>query len=238
MRARLDDPLVSARLLLANDAEKRQKTTRMARTAQACVAVNAGFFTREGDVAEHQGLLLIDGKRLAPLRDPARPNAKVYGARAALGFFADGSADIAWIAERGGRLIEWPGAGQPPHPGPEPLVPQVWQPAHALQGGQAVVMGGRRLSPGDNARHPRTAAGVTAGGELILLVADGRQRASRGLTLRELGDLMLELGCVEALNLDGGGSSTLVVAGERLNRPQGWGLEREVMTAIGLFCGP
>lgn len=59
-------------------------------------------------------------------------------------------------------------------------------------------------------RHPRTAAGVTADGRiLILLVIDGRQPGhSIGVTLPELADLMIGLGATDAINLDGGGSST------------------------------
>ncbi len=61
-------------------------------------------------------------------------------------------------------------------------------------------------------RHPRTAAGVSADGRtLILLVVDGRQPThSIGVTLPELADLMIGLGAHDALNLDGGGSSTFI----------------------------
>lgn len=59
---------------------------------------------------------------------------------------------------------------------------------------------------------PRTAVGLDSRGRLVLTVAEGRRPGrSEGLTLAELARLMLELGCVEALNLDGGGSSVLVV---------------------------
>jgi exopolysaccharide biosynthesis protein len=54
--------------------------------------------------------------------------------------------------------------------------------------------------------HPRTAAGYRISGELVLLVVDGRQVSSRGVDLQELAILMKDLGCVEAINLDGGGS--------------------------------
>jgi exopolysaccharide biosynthesis protein len=61
-------------------------------------------------------------------------------------------------------------------------------------------------------RHPRTAAGVTADGRtLILVVIDGRQPGhSIGVTLPELAELMIGLGAVDAVNLDGGGSSTFI----------------------------
>lgn len=67
--------------------------------------------------------------------------------------------------------------------------------------------------PGFRARNPRTAAGIArAGRQLILVAVDGREYQNAGMTLRELGELMLALGARDALNLDGGGSTTLVYA--------------------------
>jgi hypothetical protein len=66
--------------------------------------------------------------------------------------------------------------------------------------------------PTANDRAPRTAIGIGAGGRtLILVVVDGRQPSSRGMTLYELSRLMIELGAERALNLDGGGCSEMVV---------------------------
>lgn len=59
------------------------------------------------------------------------------------------------------------------------------------------------------ARHPRSAIGIKANGKVILLTVDGRQDNSAGLSLLELTKLMRWLGCVSAINLDGGGSTTL-----------------------------
>ena len=77
---------------------------------------------------------------------------------------------------------------------------------------------------GSNQRHPRTAAGVSRDGtKVILIVADGRQGASRGLTLYELSRMFVELGAWTALNLDGGGSSAMFVEkkGGIVNTPSG-----------------
>jgi exopolysaccharide biosynthesis protein len=86
--------------------------------------------------------------------------------------------------------------------------------------------------------HPRTAAGRTADGHLIVLVVDGRQPESRGVDLVELAVIMRDLGAVDALNLDGGGSSALVVGGVPLNRPSGRTEQREVMSALVTYCHP
>jgi exopolysaccharide biosynthesis protein len=85
----------------------------------------------------------------------------------------------------------------------------------AIAGSQIIVRDGKRISDKSKFatdRHPRTAVGLDADGtHLILLVVDGRQqKLSVGMTLDELADEMIAAGAVTALNLDGGGSSTLV----------------------------
>jgi hypothetical protein len=84
-------------------------------------------------------------------------------------------------------------------------------------------------------RHPRTAAGVTERGELLLVVVDGRQSFSRGMSLPELADYMKRLGAVQAINLDGGGSSTLFARGLYLNGPSD-GVPRPVSNALLIFA--
>lgn len=69
-------------------------------------------------------------------------------------------------------------------------------------------------------RNPRTAIGYTKEGNLIMLTADGREGASIGLTLSELASLMKKLGCVNAMNLDGGGSTVMLINGKVVNKPQ------------------
>ena len=65
-------------------------------------------------------------------------------------------------------------------------------------------------------RHPRTAAGVTDDGTVVLIVVDGRQPAiSNGASLADLAYIMASLGCVDAVNLDGGGSSTFIIKNEK-----------------------
>jgi hypothetical protein len=68
-------------------------------------------------------------------------------------------------------------------------------------------------------RHPRVAIG-TGDGHLTVVACDGRRsRIDDGLTMLELAELMQGLGCSAAMNLDGGGSATLVHRGHLLNRP-------------------
>ena len=90
-------------------------------------------------------------------------------------------------------------------------------------------------APGDytQGRHPRTAVGWTSAGEMLLVTVDGRQPGySVGMTLRELADLLVSLGAVEAMNLDGGGSTTFVVDSRVVNRPSDPDGERAVKNAL------
>lgn len=87
-------------------------------------------------------------------------------------------------------------------------------------------------------RHPRTAIGVTREGVLLLVTVDGRQKTlSRGASLPELAVLMQRYGAVDALNLDGGGSSACVVRGLIVNSPSD-GRERPVADALLVFGEP
>lgn len=89
--------------------------------------------------------------------------------------------------------------------------------------------------------HPRTAVGLMdAGKTLVLVVADGRDPArATGLSLDELAQLMADLGCQDALNLDGGGSSEMVLRDSQsgqlrvLNQPSD-GRERAIANALGI----
>lgn len=80
-------------------------------------------------------------------------------------------------------------------------------------------------------RAPRTAVGITTHGKLIFVTVDGRSRRNTGMTLAELARLMVSLGAGEAMNLDGGGSATMVVGGRTVNEPSD-GAERPVGSAL------
>jgi hypothetical protein len=103
----------------------------------------------------------------------------------------------------------------------------VWHPAEAIGGGPVLVKAGKirdtsheeGFGEGHLKRHPRTAIGYSNEYTLVLMVVDGRQQSSAGVTIKELARIMLEIGCYEALNLDGGGSSAMIAADEVVNVP-------------------
>ncbi|OLC29848.1 MAG: hypothetical protein AUH31_05955 [Armatimonadetes bacterium 13_1_40CM_64_14] len=109
---------------------------------------------------------------------------------------------------------------------------------HAIGGGPHLLAGGLVSDEGFAStlvgrRHPRTALGVLPDGRIILLVVDGRSPPhSLGMTLVELALEMRRLGAVDAMNLDGGGSSTMVVSGRVVNLPSDENGERAVATSL------
>lgn len=91
------------------------------------------------------------------------------------------------------------------------------------------------INEGDSngaSREPRTAVGYTQDNKKVyLVVVDGRTTTSAGMTFSEMADFLIYLGCYQGLNLDGGGSSTLVGNGVLKNAPSG-GTERLVASAL------
>ena len=90
-----------------------------------------------------------------------------------------------------------------------------------LQNGEICITNNEELKFAGRAildRHPRTAMGYTADDRLIILVIEGRNANAAGATLVQTAQILRELGCIEALNLDGGGSSCLLVNGKETIR--------------------
>jgi len=98
--------------------------------------------------------------------------------------------------------------------------------------GESATMEGT-LSRNAEARHPRTAVGFSRDSStLLLLTVDGRSENSGGMTLVELANVMRELGAWQAMNFDGGGSTTMVIDGKVVNHPSDKEGERAVGNAL------
>lgn len=111
---------------------------------------------------------------------------------------------------------------------------------HAVCGGPRLMTDGRIDINGHaekfdasirNGRHPRTAVALTATGELLFIVVDGRSKRSAGMTLAELASYVKKLGGLRAINLDGGGSSSMFIRDRIVNRPSD-GKERPISNGI------
>nr|WP_236838803.1 phosphodiester glycosidase family protein [Caldalkalibacillus salinus] len=121
------------------------------------------------------------------------------------------------------------------------MTPDFEQLQFAVGGSVPLVTEGKIATADHGARHPRTAIGFSQdGSHMYLATIDGRQRNSRGMTLLELAHFMHENGAYHALNLDGGGSSTLVARAlgrddiDVYNSPSDGG-ERPVPNGIGIW---
>ena len=112
----------------------------------------------------------------------------------------------------------------------------------AMGGGDRILQSGiyyPELADEDHEteRRARTAAGVRADGSVVFFAAD-KGGASDGLTLAELADVMLSLGCADAINLDGGGSTTVAAqsgGGFTVINSPGEGAERAISEGL-IFC--
>ena len=121
-----------------------------------------------------------------------------------------------------------------------------WESVREAVGGRELIVrdGQTDISPRPamaDQLHPRTALGITAAGDLVVATVDGRQSGySTGVDLEELAELMLSRGVVQALNMDGGGSTTMAVRlpGDPevsvVNRPSD-GYERRVANSLIVF---
>jgi hypothetical protein len=105
-----------------------------------------------------------------------------------------------------------------------------WKMETAVGGGPVLIQNGdvkitnneerKFMGKAINDKHPRTAMGYTADGRLIILVVQGRfPGIAEGATLTQTAEILKGLGCIEALNLDGGGSSCLLVNGKETITP-------------------
>jgi hypothetical protein len=118
--------------------------------------------------------------------------------------------------------------------------------SHAISGLDMIVRGGKPVKELGGSPEPRTAIGLNRSNKmLILLVVDGRQsNYSEGVTLDELAEILIFHGAHEAMNMDGGGSSTLVVEGDGgrpiiMNTPidnRIPGRERPVGNHLGIYA--
>lgn len=250
---RIDEPApdLTTRVVLSDDStDGRETASSFARDLGACVVANGGYFAINETPSRPVGLVVTDDTLRAPnLGVFTRDSLRYETARAALGFTAAGAVKVAWVSSDSGRLEAWPTlpAHRPGQPaGSERVQAQPWPVRDALGAGPMLLQDGEvRITSDEEVffgtsipgqMHPRTAAGVTPDGALVLMVVDGRQPESRGADLRELAHLMQQAGATDALNLDGGGSSALVAGGVLLNRPEGQIAEREVVTALATQC--
>ena len=209
--ARVDLTRNDIEVIATNESEKGLVVSEFAKRTDAIVAINADYFDEQMRTVGHA-------------RGSEGPWKERHGTRnqPVIGFSKD-RAEIFRLESRESDLPRWV--------------------EHAVSGWPALiedctVYTAEQLPGSDHftrAPHPRTAVGLTADGKtLYLVVADGRREGVPGPTLAELGTFMKEqLGVCSALNLDGGGSTEMVVEGQIVNIPSD-GEERVVANHLAV----
>ena len=225
---RLDPRKVTIRLGVAQGTIPRETVDAIAsRQPGVLAAVNAGFFSLQ--TGQPTDLMKVDGK---VLNGTARP-------RGAVGILERRGVttllfDRVVVTTRGDRTEYTTRFGS---------APRDWaRAADAISGAGLLLRDGRaltdwseeRISAGfDTTRHPRTIIGTDAEGMIWLVTVDGRNpEVSLGMSFTELQRLARRLGLRSALNLDGGGSTTMWVDGRIVNTPSDDGGPRKVSDAI------
>lgn len=200
----------------------RETVAALAKHYGAVAAVNGGFWKLDGSPA---GILKINGQWYGT---PIKP-------RGAIGWTLNGQQVLIDQVLTNYSLkecedpsnIEVIPVSNPPH-----TVSEDWKGIEHIVGGTPVLVTEGNLIEDYTSeqtlesflinKHPRTAVGIRENGEWVFVVVDGRFNGFLGgMTIAEMADLMLELGCIEALNLCGGCSSTMVIEGAVINEPCG-----------------
>ncbi len=190
------------------------------------VVVNGTFFSFETN--QNLNVVVRDGKLLGYNVRKIKSKADTTKfidepmIRGVLGIDKKRNADIAWITAD--SVNKSPGAYQH-FPSADTVVERVkWKMETAIGGGPVILQNGKiaitnnqeKMFAGKaiNDKHPRTCIGYTANNKLIIMVIEGRTANASGATLAQEAKLLQDLGCVEGLNLDGGGSSCLLINGK------------------------
>jgi hypothetical protein len=214
------------------------------------VVMNGTFFSFE--TSQNLNTVIKDGKMLSyniPALKQKNTDSFYYPTRSALGITKSRRADVAWLFTDTAQ--RWPYAfqerpvlakGTNPDPGFEDLNTldqwKWWKMNTAIGGGPVLIKDHvititneteQMFVEGEHDRHPRTAMGYTRKRQLIILAIQGRfPGIAEGATLEEEAKILADLGCVEALNLDGGGSSCVLVNGKETIQPSDKGGQRAV----------
>lgn len=217
------------------------------------IVINAGYFGAPSTSYSH---VTSGGVRKAKNIASLSRTYSYTVTRPAFGVSASGEASVRWIADDGSGTTAYD-TPLPVIDGEKslslPAGGDAWKPVEAVGGAPVLLRNGHipfdylktasgfyvsnhDLLQNDifaaGLKAPRTAVGIKADGSAVLFVCDGRGAGgSAGLTLDELARILKGLGCTDAMNLDGGGSSAICVNGTVINHPSD-GTSRKVLSFI------
>ena len=224
----------------------------------APVVINGGYFFAEGGKRYNASVAVSGGRFYGVNINYASIDwvTMYYPTRGV--FYEDAGSDPAcgWTYWSGGAthyLYDEPAANswsRDPLQAPDasfPATARDFSPMTAIGGGPVLLKDGKVVNSWEaelfygngsddkmpEERHPRTAIGITSNGLLILFVCEGRGMTEgvQGMTFAEEAEVLKSLGCTDALNLDGGGSSCLLVGGQETIKPSD-GSQRPVGSAV------
>jgi hypothetical protein len=238
---------------VASATNKKTSELYAAESGTKYAAINAGFFGTNVSYSLVQYNNTISAVNIKSLtRTYNGANTTYYPTRGAFGLTTSGNPDITWIYHVGsgnGTIYSY---SQPspnklneaPQAQPSASFPAggtVWSTNSAI-GGSPVLIRNNTINITDDEElidinnttsRARSAIGYTADQKVILLAVEGNNpNGAPGMNLQELATLLKSMGCTNALNLDGGGSTALYINGQHTVKPSDSGGERPVISAI------
>lgn len=218
----------------------------------ACI--NGGFFGSNQSFS----LVKYNNNVLAPnIKAVSRPYAggmaTYYPTRAAFGITDNGAPEVRWVYSIGAGnsdVYAYPSpspnlGGTAPQPQPDASSPaggSSWKVSSAIGGSPVLVYNNQvnitdkeeLIDINNNSPRPRSALGHTSSGVVLILAVqgDGFIPGYDGLSLAELAAMVKDLGCANAMNLDGGGSTSMIVGGMQTVKPSTTGVERPVVSVL------
>ena len=237
----------------ATDGKRSTPSQFYVRESQPLLVMNCSFFEFKHNT--NVSLIIKDGQQVAYTVSAIPRKGKdtftyLHPVSGAIGISKKRKADVAWVLSDSTQKYPW-AIQAPIKPVLDSLaktdIPNLiskaafkpWKMQSATAGGPVLIQEGQvRISNNEEMKfagkaiadkHPRTAMGYTNDGQIIYLVVEGRfPGKSEGATLPELANMLKDIGCIEALNLDGGGSSTLLINGKPTITPSDKEGERPV----------
>ncbi len=221
------------------------------------VVLNGGYFWSGNSL----GLLIRDSKTISrqqPVtnRDYNGAPTPYYPTQGVFGMNKDKTFSAHYAYESQNVLYVYPKAspnkaGQTPQPVPTkdfPANATPWTPDQAIGAGPLLIKDGVYMNNWeaelfDNAsgvqptyNHPRSAVAYHPSGHVVFFVCEGRNKtpSTPGLSMKDMADLFIDLGCTDAINLDGGGSSCMLIKGQETITPSD-GKQRSVTSALALY---
>lgn len=222
-------------------------------TAKSFACLNGGFFGANISYSLSMYNGVIGATNIKSLNRPFNTvSTPYYPTRAAFGLTSDGTASVNWVYHVGsgnGQIYTYPSPspnmlGLTPQNQPSSTFPAgaiLWDVNAAIGGSPMLVKDNtikitadeELIEVDNNSSRARSAIGFTANGKIILLAAEGNNaNGATGLTIAELAQVMKDMGCIGAINLDGGGSTAMVINGKQTVKPSDTSGERGVITAL------